>query len=83
MVSKSVAFVALAGILLLAGSARADLTDSMKRGTPEIKSAGPLAFGPEGLMAHCLAKPLKAWTPYTICSPSALQRAPPRRVLLG
>jgi len=34
-----------------------------------------LAFGPEGLMEHCLAKPLKAWTPQTICSPSALQRA--------
>jgi DNA-binding IclR family transcriptional regulator len=34
-----------------------------------------LAFGPEGLMRHCLAKPLKAWTPHTICSPSALQRA--------
>jgi DNA-binding IclR family transcriptional regulator len=34
-----------------------------------------LAFGPEHLMAHCLARPLKAWTPQTICSPSALQRA--------
>src|SRR5262245_85488 len=26
-------------------------------------------------MAHCLARPLKAWTPQTICSPSALRRA--------
>lgn len=34
-----------------------------------------LAFGPESLMAHCLARPLKAWTPQTICSPGALQRA--------
>jgi DNA-binding IclR family transcriptional regulator len=34
-----------------------------------------LAFGPEGLMEHCLAGPLKAWTPQTICSPNALQRA--------
>ena len=34
-----------------------------------------LAFGPENLMEYCLAKPLKAWTPHTICSPSALQRA--------
>lgn len=34
-----------------------------------------LAFGPAGLMEHCLAKPLKAWTPHTICSPSALKRA--------
>lgn len=34
-----------------------------------------LAFGPEGLMDQCLARELKAWTPQTICSPSALQRA--------
>ena len=34
-----------------------------------------LAFGPEGLIEHCLARPLKAWTPHTICSPSALRRA--------
>ena len=34
-----------------------------------------LAFGPDHLMAHCLARPLKAWTPQTICSPSALARA--------
>jgi len=47
---KSLAFVALAGVVLLAGSVRADLTESMKRGTPEIKSAGPLAFGPEGVL---------------------------------
>jgi DNA-binding IclR family transcriptional regulator len=34
-----------------------------------------LAFGPEGLMERCLAADLKAWTPQTICSPSALRRA--------
>src|SRR5262245_55248136 len=34
-----------------------------------------LAFGPQRLMEHCLARPLKAWTPHTICSPSGLQRA--------
>src|SRR5882724_12391459 len=34
-----------------------------------------LAFGPEGLMERCLARGLKAWTPQTICSPSALERA--------
>jgi DNA-binding IclR family transcriptional regulator len=34
-----------------------------------------LAFGPEGLMEYCLARPLKVWTPQTICSPSALRRA--------
>src|SRR5712691_7701984 len=34
-----------------------------------------LAFGPEALMERCLAIELKAWTPQTICSPSALRRA--------
>ena len=34
-----------------------------------------LAFGPEALMERCLARPLKALTPQTICSRSALQRA--------
>ena len=34
-----------------------------------------LAFGPKDLMEYCLGRPLKAWTPQTICSPSALQRA--------
>jgi DNA-binding IclR family transcriptional regulator len=33
-----------------------------------------LAFGPESLLDHCLAKPLKAWTPHTVCSPNALRR---------
>jgi hypothetical protein len=47
---KSFAFVALTGAVLLAGSARADQTDSLKKGTPEIKSAGPVAFGPDGIL---------------------------------
>jgi len=34
-----------------------------------------LAFGPESLMEHCLAGPLKSWTPHTICTPNALRRA--------
>jgi hypothetical protein len=37
--------------LLLWGSARADeLTASLKKGTPDLKSAGALAFGPEGIL---------------------------------
>ncbi|HEV3236985.1 MAG TPA: hypothetical protein VGZ25_08355 [Gemmataceae bacterium] len=32
------------------GSAQAGQTDSLKSGTPTIKSAGPLAFGPEGIL---------------------------------
>lgn len=34
-----------------------------------------LAFGPANLLQECLAKPRKAWTSQTICSPSALKRA--------
>lgn len=37
---------------VLAGSATAaeSLTSSLKAGSPELKSAGPLAFGPEGIL---------------------------------
>jgi IclR family acetate operon transcriptional repressor len=34
-----------------------------------------LAFGPPGLLERCLARPLKAWTPQTISSRPALERA--------
>jgi DNA-binding IclR family transcriptional regulator len=34
-----------------------------------------LAFGPEDLLERCLARGLKALTPQTVCSPSALKRA--------
>jgi len=44
------ALTAVAG-LLLAGAARAESPlASLKTGTPELKSAGPLAFGPEGIL---------------------------------
>jgi DNA-binding IclR family transcriptional regulator len=33
-----------------------------------------LAFGPPNLLKTCIAQPLKAWTPHTICSPDGLQR---------
>jgi hypothetical protein len=43
--------LALAAAVVLAGSANAaDLTASLTKGTPELKSAGPLAFGPEGVL---------------------------------
>jgi len=46
--SASATLVALA---LGAGSALAgDLTDSLKKGTPDVKSAGALAFGPDGVL---------------------------------
>jgi DNA-binding IclR family transcriptional regulator len=34
-----------------------------------------LAFGPPGLLERCLARPRKAWTPHTLCSRPALERA--------
>ena len=43
--------LALLGAALLAGSAAAvDLTAGMKKGTPDLKMAGPLAFGPDGIL---------------------------------
>jgi len=46
------ALAALAVGLLLAGSSRAadNLLDSLKKGTPELKSAGALTFGPQGIL---------------------------------
>ncbi|MFL5341852.1 MAG: hypothetical protein ACJ8F7_17030 [Gemmataceae bacterium] len=41
---------ALASAALLAGSARADLAGSLKRGPVQLKSAGALAFGPENIL---------------------------------
>src|SRR5438128_11585044 len=41
----------LVAVVLVAGSIQAaDLSDSLKKGTPELKAAGPLAFGPEGIL---------------------------------
>jgi hypothetical protein len=43
----------LAAVVVLVGvstSQAASLTDSLKEGTPEIKSLGALAFGPEGIL---------------------------------
>ncbi len=43
--------LALAAAVLVTATARAgDLTDGLKRGTIELRSAGPLAFGPEGVL---------------------------------
>jgi len=42
---------AVLGLAVLGGTVTAsDMTDSLKKGTPELKSAGPLAFGPEGIL---------------------------------
>jgi hypothetical protein len=43
-------FPAVLGGLLVASVLGADSTDSLKSGTPDLKSAGPLAFGPDGIL---------------------------------
>jgi hypothetical protein len=44
-------FILFLGLALLTGSVQAaDLVDSLKKGTPDLKSVGPLAFGPEGIL---------------------------------
>jgi hypothetical protein len=45
-----IALTALLGLALVAGTTWADLTDSLKKGTPDLKSIGPLAFGPAGVL---------------------------------
>jgi len=43
--------IVLAGVSMTAAMARgAEPTASLKQGTPDLKSAGPLAFGPEGIL---------------------------------
>jgi len=42
---------ALAGLVLASGGLRSEeVRDSLKPGTPELKSAGALAFGPQGIL---------------------------------
>jgi hypothetical protein len=51
MKARCFVVLALASVACLASPARcADLLDSLKKGTPTLKSAGPLAFGPEGIL---------------------------------
>src|SRR5215475_12091493 len=42
--------MALAGAMLASGTARAELGDSLQKGSPDLKSAGALAFGPDGIL---------------------------------
>jgi hypothetical protein len=46
-----IALAVLLGIALAASPLyAADAGDSLKKGTPDLKSAGPIAFGPEGIL---------------------------------
>jgi hypothetical protein len=42
-------WAALAAVVIFAGSVTADEA-GLKKGTPDLKSAGPIAFGPEGVL---------------------------------
>ena len=42
--------MALVAGLAWTAAARADLTEGMKKGTPEVQSISALAFGPEGIL---------------------------------
>jgi hypothetical protein len=53
MLQRMCAVLALAALSLMVGQAPAaesDLTAGLKMGTVELKSAGPLAFGPQGIL---------------------------------
>jgi hypothetical protein len=50
MLRTRLVLLALAGAALATPLQAASLTDSLKRGTPELKSAGALAFGLEGIL---------------------------------
>lgn len=41
---------AVAAIMMFSAARAADLTEGMQRGTPDVKSAGPLTFAPEGIL---------------------------------
>jgi hypothetical protein len=50
-IGKRLGAIALTGALFTMGMVQAaDPSASFKKGTPDIKSAGPLAFGPEGIL---------------------------------
>ena len=51
MLARTRLTMAVLAVAVLAGPARAaDLTASLKAGTPDIKSVGPMAFAPEGIL---------------------------------
>jgi hypothetical protein len=50
MLRTRFALAALAAVILLAPAQAADPANGLTKGTPDIKSAGPLAFSPEGIL---------------------------------
>jgi hypothetical protein len=48
--TRLVAAALLSAVLLAGSGTAADLKDSFKKGTPTLKSAGAMAFGPEGIL---------------------------------
>lgn len=50
LLRRSLVLAAVLGTLLVGSVQGAGLADSLKKGTPDVKSAGPLTFGPEGIL---------------------------------
>jgi hypothetical protein len=50
LLNARVWMAAAVAISLCAAPALADLTSSLQKGSPDLKSAGPLAFGPDGVL---------------------------------
>jgi hypothetical protein len=50
MLKTRCTLAALAVVALCAGTLRADLTESLKKGTPDVKSIGALAFAADGVL---------------------------------
>ena len=49
-ITKQIALLTVSACLLTVSARGAHLTDSLKAGKPDLKSAGPLTFGPEGIL---------------------------------
>lgn len=49
-ITQSIPLLVLTAGLLAIPASQAKLTDSLKPGKPDLKSAGPLTFGPEGIL---------------------------------
>lgn len=50
MTRTRIILATVVGLLIAGGVSAASLKDSLTKGTPELKSAGALAFGPEGIL---------------------------------
>ena len=63
---------AVAAIMMFSAARAADLTEGMQTGTPDVKSAGPITFAPEGILLlgdfDSFAKLLLGRSAHAICA---------------